>query len=155
MKEVFGDALSLRKEYTYLAVTTNGFVKNNGEAVMGAGIAKRINLYGLAHGVNMAKILGEMITKNGNVTQKLCTNIISFPVKHNWFEKADIDLIVRSIQQLKSLLAPGETVLLPRPGCGNGKLSWEHQVKPAIAPHLNEQITIVHWAEIKEKKRGI
>jgi hypothetical protein len=39
MKEVFGDAFDLIKNYDSLCITTNGYVKNNGACVMGRGIA--------------------------------------------------------------------------------------------------------------------
>lgn len=146
MKEVFGDAMVLRRNYTYLCVTTNGFVKKNGEAVMGAGIAKTVNLLSHKHGMNAAARLGRLITKNGNVVQRIFKNVIAFPVKHNWWEAADIELIKRSCVQLMELLGPEETVLLPRPGCGNGKLQWDF-VKREIEGLLDDRVTIVHWKE--------
>jgi hypothetical protein len=36
-----------------------------------------------------------------------------------------------------------QTILLPRPGCGNGQLDWA-QVGPAIAPLLDDRVTIVY-----------
>ena len=151
MKEVFGDAMVLRRNYTYLCVTTNGFVKKNGEAVMGAGIAKTVNLLSHKHGMNAAARLGRLITKNGNVVQRIFKNVIAFPVKHNWWEAADIELIKESCRQLVSLLGPDETALLPRPGCGNGKLNWS-DVKPVIEKILDDRVSIVHW---KEEGKGV
>ena len=51
--------------------------------------------------------------------------IYTFPVKHHWREPADISLIVRSAMQLSELVDHygDKTVVIPRPGCGNGKLS--------------------------------
>ena len=48
-----------------LCVTTNGFIKANGECVMGAGIAKRIK----DMLPNVPSMLGKLIKRNGNITQ--------------------------------------------------------------------------------------
>ena len=41
MNEITGNILNyIGKPKTLVCITTNGFVKNNGEAVMGAGCAK-------------------------------------------------------------------------------------------------------------------
>ena len=140
MKEVFGNAMVLRKDYTYLAVTTNGFVKKNGSAVMGAGIAKAV----ANEDPKAPAILGLKIKTNGNIVQKIYSNVISFPVKHNWYEEADIELIKKSCIQLMKLIGPEDMVLLPRPGCGNRKLKWE-EVKPIIEPLLDDRVSVVHW----------
>lgn len=142
MKEIFGNAWDLYLNYTYLAITTNGFVKMNGEAVMGRGIALQIKL----RYPDMPMILGYLIKTNGNIVQHLVSNFISFPVKHKWFEVADIELIKRSCKQLMELLQPNETCLLPRPGCGNGKLDWSY-VKPIIQDLLDDRVTIVHFED--------
>ena len=73
-------------EADVLVVTTNGFVKRNGECVMGAGCAREATKrFG-----GIAKILGDAITKHGNVVNYCGTwlspkgknmPILSFPVK--------------------------------------------------------------------------
>ena len=147
MNEIYGDALELIKtqQFNCLCITTNGTIKGNGECVMGRGIAltikQRIPQFPL--------VLGNMITVHGNHVYrfpiKSCV-LFSFPVKHNWYEEADPQLIVRSAKELVALLKPNEVVLLPRPGCGNGKLSWA-DVKPLLEPILTEQVFIVHWGK--------
>ena len=149
MKEVYGDALILRRNFTYLCVTTNGFVKKDGTAVMGAGIAKSIAKKDPAAPAR----LGMRIRKNGNIVQKFYNNVIAFPVKHNWWEVADIELIKESCRQLVKLLGPNETALLPRPGCGNGKLNWS-DVKPEIESILDDRVSIVHWSEDTPKAQN-
>lgn len=115
-----------------VCITTNGTVKKNGEAVMGRGCA-----FEATHRIpGIAKTLGGLIQSYGNVVLEHLTrmeDVISFPVKHNWWEQADLKLIEHSAGRLW-VLADGEpekTFILPRPGCGNGRLTWE-QVKPAI-----------------------
>ena len=85
MLEIFGDAFELKKDFTYLCITTNGFVKNNGEAVMGRGIAQTIK----RKDESISLRLGSLIKENGNVVQQITSKYLAFPVKHNWWEVAD------------------------------------------------------------------
>ena len=145
MKEIKGDVWELMKgEFQVVCITTNGFVKSNGECVMGAGIAKtcRDTFDGIA------KKLGAYIKKYGNrvfVLHKYEDGVIlTFPVKHNWWEDADIKLIKKSCKELIELLDKNPhitKVLLPRPGCGNGKLNWA-DVKPVIEEILDDRVYV-------------
>jgi hypothetical protein len=145
MKEDYGNIWHMPGDA--ICITTNGFVKKNGEAVMGAGIAKEANNFY----PGLAKALGEFICIGGNRVHPLYFDntweqlILSFPVKHNWWEKADMELIRKSCQELIEYLdvtKPLQNVLLPRPGCGNGKLQWK-DVKREIKPLLDDRITVV------------
>ena len=98
---------------------------------------------------------GENLRKYGNCINILVPledgrKVVSFPVKHNWHETADIELIIRSCREAMCRTAnyPEEKFLLPRPGCGNGGLSWE-DVKPMIEPILDDRFYIVHFKEEK------
>ena len=82
MKYYYGDIIKDKLGTNcVICVTTNGFTKKNGEAVMGRGIALSVQqrIKGLA------SILGKKITDNGNITQLLYkyedTILVSFPVK--------------------------------------------------------------------------
>lgn len=94
MKYFYGDIIKakLGKEDCSVCITTNGFRKKNGEAVMGRGIAKQIKTLFLSKParINIAEYLGIAIARNGNIVQKVamyptgtfCVNdIVSFPVK--------------------------------------------------------------------------
>ena len=128
-------------------ITTNGFVKRNGECVMGAGCA----LEAKTKWSELPKVLGDSIRKYGNVVTPIrlgdesdSAMLFAFPVKHNWFEKADIELIRRSAEQLVnkvSVFSPS-AVVMPRPGCGNGGLRWE-DVKPVIEPILDDRFHVI------------
>ena len=164
MLEARGNMLEM--ECDALCITTNGFVKSNGASVMGAGIAKqmRVTIPGLD------KILGQKIAREGNNVHFLLNynniGIVSFPVKpiteisngenfvkHKFFPvgttvpgwacKANIDLIVRSCQQLVALANQygWQRVLLPRVGCGAGELNWS-SVKKVIEPLLDDRFII-------------
>lgn len=130
MHEIKSDLWS--PEWDLRCITTNGFVKNNNECVMGRGVAFQAkNKY-----PQLAKIVGQLIRESGNHVYHLSDySIATFPVKHNWWEKANLMLIRQSIIELETLvdiMPEIKKVALPRPGCGNGKLTWE-EVKPLVA----------------------
>lgn len=94
----------------------------------------------------IGKELGMAIRANGNVVQLLDGGrVVAFPVKKMWMLKADIALIANSAQQLKAMadMQPGVTFYLPRPGIGNGKLSWD-DVRPVLE-ELPENVVVCIW----------
>lgn len=126
---------------TVIVIPTNGDVNRNGECVMGRGLAlqakKRIP--------GIALELGKEIKQQGNVPVFLDhADCLSFPVKHHWFEKADLDLIQQSACILESLAHDyWEAVFVGvRFGCGNGKLNWK-DVKP-ILESLPDNVLILN-----------
>lgn len=173
MNSFVGDVLGKVDQENNIAVcvTTNGFVKRNGQCVMGRGIAKAVcDKYA---DLNITKLLGDKITANGNIVQVI-TNVgnnvlIAFPVKKvmchcdgnnvvvhmaynykkgdvvpGWACKADIGLIEQSCLQLLELIKTlgVERVYLPRPGCGAGELKWE-DVKNVLERTLDDERIIV------------
>ncbi len=143
MKEVFGDLWEFNG---IIAVTTNGFVKRVGTCVMGGGCAKQatIRFPGLPHK------LGTRISAEGNHVFYFPEHkLITFPVKHTWWEVADLGLIERSARELLKLIEVKkikEAVYLPRPGCGNGRLKWDG-VKKILSPILkSDQFHIVTYS---------
>ena len=127
-----------------LCITTNGTVKRNGCAVMGAGVAKQA-----AERIpGIDAFLGKKLTQRGNKVSRIAgvdlpvrydQNVLSFPVKHHWRERADIDLIAKSAEELRNLFEFGfvglEGVFLPKPGCANGGLDW-NDVEPVLEQFL-------------------
>lgn len=146
MKEISGDAWKLKKNYTYLAITTNNYVKADFSAVMGRGIALEAkNKY-----PNIEYRIGYLLTWYPKTTRKIgLDNLIMFPVKHTWNQPADIRLIIESAKELMRILGPDETVLLPRPGCGNGGLQWSY-VKKYIENILDDRVTVISFATQEE-----
>lgn len=125
-------------------ITTNGMVKTNGACVMGRGCAKEAR--DMFPYLDMH--LGHLILENGNHVHYLGKwadrwNIASFPVKVHWQDRADLGLIKQSLRELKELVDGDgcESVILPRPGCGNGQLSWE-DVKPLLTS-LDDRFIVV------------
>lgn len=132
-----------------VCVTTNGMTKNNGDAVMGAGIARSF----AEKYPSLPKILGEKLRTEGNHVHDITTitntykeqHIVSFPTKHHWKNDSDIALIKQSAKELKALADKNNwtCIYLPRPGFGCGRLSWL-DVKPVIANILDDRF-IVTW----------
>jgi hypothetical protein len=142
MKEIFGDLFE-QKDADAICITTNGSVKKNGKAVMGRGCAREAN-----RRWNCSKILGKAIKECGNVPMIFRRTegyaVVSFPVKHRWWEKADLNLIRGSAKRLVELVNyhGWKKVILPRPGCGNGKLDWK-DVKPILEPILDDRFYVI------------
>lgn len=124
-----------------IAISTNGFVKANGEAVMGRGCAKQATQ--LFEGV--AKRFGAYLRKNGNIPGYLLLNdlgsgapagdrLMILPVKHNWWEAAELGLITKSRDFLcgEAVHNPDWIFHVPRLGCGNGRLDWSRMVRPLM-----------------------
>ena len=134
----------LINENKFICITTNGTVKKNGECVMGRGNALTAKeIY-----PDLPKIIGDGIERLGNrVFWFEKYRLFTFPVKHNYYEKADMNLIKRSIDQLTGLMAYyeiEEKVYLPRPGCYNGKLNWNDVKKELDQLPLPNNLIFIH-----------
>lgn len=129
MKEIHGDMFAyLGRDKFRLCITTNGFVKNDGTAVMGRGNARKaVQVFQEEYNVNLPETLGKALQRDGNVMHRLTTQLYTFPVKEHWADKAKIKLIRKSAQALNELAKAhlDKIFILPRPGCGNGGLKWE------------------------------
>lgn len=141
MKEVRANLWDYHPEHL-IAITTNGMVKNNGACVMGRGCAKEAR--DKYPGLDFA--LGKHIRAHGNTPCMFPNhNIVTFPVKHHWNQPADENLIRISAVRIKGAMdARGiKDIYIPRPGCGNGSLNWEAQVKPILEPIFNDDRFII------------
>ena len=150
MKEVKGDIWDYHKQGKYIVIPTNGTVKINGEAVMGRGLALQAKLKFPCIPRTIGKYLGILGTVP-IVFQDI--KVLTFPVKYNWFEKADVTLIEESCKHLVYMWYHcKEEVYLPRVGCGNGRLDWK-DVKPILEKYLDDRFIIVNNEE--EVKPGL
>jgi hypothetical protein len=141
MIEITGDIWEFHKSGWPIAITTNGELNTKGAAIMGKGIAldAKIRFPGFP-----AK-LGDHIKRHGNNLGYFSPyRIFSFPTKNDWRQNSDIVLIERSSMQLAYAAnwLGFDRVYLVRPGCNNGKLSWD-VVKPVIAKYLDDKYIIV------------
>ena len=136
MIEIEGNIWDYFSIDSWVVVTTNGTVKHNNrfrrpQLVMGAGIAKQAKIY--FPGVDYK--LGKLVSHGGLSIEFLeQEHLVAFPTKHNWYDAtSDIKLIEGG---LKVLANHTGIFYLPRLGCGNGKLSWEDEVKPLMKQYL-------------------
>ena len=141
MKEVKGNIWDYYDKGNWIVITTNGTVKSNGECVMGRGVA----LEAKTRFPKLAKKLGDWIRHNGNIPGRFSDyKLFSFPVKHNWQEKADPKLIDETCKHLLGLvLGSTYTIYMVRPGCGNGHLLWK-DVKPVLERYLSDRFVVVN-----------
>ena len=149
MKEITGDIWDFHKQGHWIVITTNGSVKANGEAVMGGGKVRGTAFQAKQRFPGVAKILGDAIRESGNVLHHWGKEgLIFFPVKHNWWEKADLVLIEQSTKELRDFFNDVIAdypipIYLTRVGCGNGGLDWETQVKPILEKYLDDRFIVV------------
>jgi len=139
MREISGNIWDYQKT-AIVAVTTNGQVAKNGRAVMGRGVAAQA----ARHFPWFPERLGACIAENGNHVHPLGDNLVSFPVEHSPYEVPDLGLIERSARELAALAdkAGWTTVVVPRPGCGGGGLSW-HDVRRLLEPHFDDRFLVI------------
>lgn len=167
MRTAYADLFGDRGPVTR-CITTNGYIKRNGEAVMGRGVAQQA----AKRWPSLPLRLGQKIKRHGNIVQPIPGpwdgyELISFPVKHHWQQPACLTggkdcpglgpwplvgspqcsgLIVRSANQLVALTERNgwRMVMLPRPGCGNGGLDWT-AVEPILRNILDIRFVVVDW----------
>lgn len=137
---VFGDAI---------VIPVNGYVKTDGRAVMGRGLAKQA----ADKWKHLPLLLGNAITAgrvtgHGNHVRDLWKpsygpTIVTFPVKRSWRDQADPGLIMQSVEELVGLTdrLGWKDVALPRVGCGNGGLEWS-LVEKLLEP-LDDRFVLV------------
>ena len=143
---------NLPKNGEAMCVTTNGIVKADGHAVMGAGIAKQANDM-----LHLSARLGSYIKQYGNRAFNLgtyrrhCLNetviftVFSLPTKHHYRDDSDITLICQSCEQLMQMcdkFSITKCYLTP-PGCGCGRLNYETTVRPWISQILDDRFIVV------------
>jgi len=172
-----GNIMNYIGKVSAIIITTNGFVKSNGECVMGRGIAKQFaDKY-----INIPTLVGNNIRTNGNVVSIITniagTDIIMFPVKPittiydgnnivehakskfsvgqsvpGFYAKADIEIIRESCGILNGIIREKnyKHVILPLLGCGAGELSFKNDVEPLILEKFSH-LDSVYVMSYKEK----
>lgn len=145
MKEIKGNIWDYYDKGNWIVITTNGTVKKNGECVMGRGVAREAKLIHPGFPLELGKAIKEF----GNCVFEFSYRILTMPVKHHWYEKADLKLIEASCQQLVEHLiyeSKLKELYMVRPGCGNGRLDWK-DVKPILEKYLDDRFIIVERRE--------
>lgn len=142
MLEKYGDLWEARQPGDWVCITVNAFIRNDGCLVMGRGIA----LEASRKYPYLQKRLGVLIEEHGSRVEVLeDLQLISFPVKRHFKDKADLQIIHRStLQLLEASSQISGRILMPRPGAGFGRLDWL-EVKPMIAHYLtNDRFVVFH-----------
>lgn len=146
MIEAVGDLW--RYPADFRVITTNGTVKRNGCAVMGRGCAQEAQ----ARYPQLPRLLGRRLRATGNRVYFFAEHVLgadrglfTFPVKHAWHETADLTLIVQSVADFQRQLLSSATYIMPRPGCGNGGLSWT-AVRPLLL-QLPDNVVVIDFGE--------
>jgi hypothetical protein len=146
MREAVGDLWVLGGDAR--CITTNGTLTKTGRGVMGRGVA----LQAKSRYLGIEKRLANHLRLQGNhvgvlleVGEDVSVPLVVFPVKHQWHEHADLNLIKQSAEELVALAdrRGWQEVLLPRPGCGNGHLSWA-LVEKIVRPRLDDRFVVVY-----------
>ena len=153
MKEIHDDDMFDLIDHTYinssvLCITTNGDLNKNGECIMGKGVALQFkNLF-----PDLPKRIGNFIQQYGNRVFNLGLfnykgipiRIMTFPTKHHWKEESDINLIRKSCEEIIQVCDKYncDTIFLPAPGIGSGKLNYKTTVEPVISLILDSRFYI-------------
>ena len=139
MVEASGDLWTYPADFR--VITTNGSVRNDGHAVMGRGCARQAK----DKFPGLARELGARLRSHGNRLHYWPAYLLfTFPVKHRWMEAADPELIRASTEEFAQQLLESATYVMPRPGCGNGQLSWG-DVRPIVAA-LPDNVVVIDFA---------
>lgn len=155
MENIVGDLweLAQNKDVDAVVITTNGFVKPNGEAVLGKGIA----LSAKEKWPDLPRRLGGYLVRFGNRPFRFRVNnfspdLVTLPTKPaftkdgkpGWYTNSDLELILLGALDLVEMADKfaWQKVLLPRPGVGAGGLDWG-TVEPALASVLDERFICV------------
>jgi hypothetical protein len=138
------DIFDTASQFDAICVTTNGVITKTQALVMGAGVAKQFKLK--YPGIEYE--LGKKVRCYGNIPfliYKKKQAIVSFPTKHNWKDKSDLDLIEASAKALVKLATSRfwTKVALPAPGVGKGGLSWKKEVEPLLINILDDRFVIL------------
>ncbi len=111
MLEAQGDIFDLVGQVDAICITTNGFIKKNGEAVMGKGCAKQA----AQRWPQLPAILGDLVTNRGNRVFRLLTvdgtEILSYPVKRiERIIEEEVEIPFLVVRHMQSKFKAGSTV---------------------------------------------
>jgi hypothetical protein len=132
MEIVEGDLWSFYDQGYYVVVPTNRATRRDGAAIMGRGVAQQA----VQRFPKLPQWYGAELRSGTYFKIFHEQRLVMFPVKNDWREQADLELIKSSCIALRAeALRTGFRAALPLVGCGFGELS-EEQVIPLLETHL-------------------
>lgn len=125
-----------------VVIPTNTTRKANGEAIMGAGLAKQAQ----DRMPDLPRVYGDHLSR-GEVRVVLeALRVILLPTKQDWRKPAQLPLIEEGLRWMvghERLRRLGWEVAVPPLGCGLGTLRWDDQVRPLMERYLDERFVVV------------
>lgn len=132
-------------------ITTNGFLKANGECVMGRGCAMEAR----DRYPGLSKRIGDRIAETGNHAYVFDVDepwqLVTFPVKPargsngepGFMCPAELGIIEASAWRVAIMAETfgWQEIVMPRPGSGNGRLKWA-DVKRVLGPILDDRFIV-------------
>lgn len=149
MEVISGDLWSFYDQGHYAVIPTNLTTRRDGAAIMGRGVAQQA----VQRFPKLPRWYGVKLRADIYFTIFHEQRLVMFPVKDDWRERADLELIKSSCIALRAeALRTGFRAALPLVGCGFGELS-EEQVIPLLEMHLPQPcFTLVRrGAGVKER----
>jgi O-acetyl-ADP-ribose deacetylase (regulator of RNase III) len=129
-----------------IVIPVNWTTKRNGDAVMGAGVAKQAaeRWPELPQRLGMAIHFAAGPAPQRFVMSSDGQHVVCFPTKGDWRQPSTIEAIEFGSVALVRLAEywGWKTVTLPRLGCGLGKLDWD-DVRPVLAKHLDDRFIVL------------
>ena len=140
MRIIHGDLWEQHQQGKVIAITTGGALLKDGRCDMPRGCARQAK----DRLPQLAWHLGQQIRMHGNHVFDLGSRIVSFPVENSPLEMPELKLIERSCRELVELTnyKGWRLVVVPRPGCGGGGLSWS-EVRIVLERHFDDRFQII------------
>lgn len=140
LQQMTGDLWEQHQNGHVIAITTGGLVRKDGTCVMPSGTA----LQAARKFPQLPGILGQQIRQKGMHVFELENRIVSFPVENSPYENPELSIIRQSCLELVELAeSKGWTrIVVPRPGCGHGGLSW-NEVQPILANYFDKRFIVI------------
>lgn len=143
MLEQEGRLVDYYLQGAWVCVPTNGTTNKAGRALVSRGIAKEL----AAYCPELERALGARTLRDGHRVHLLeRLRVVTFPTRVHCLDPANLVLIRKSALELMQVLAEHPEiahVYLTRPGCGIGGLTWHNEVRPTIAPILDDRVVIL------------
>lgn len=142
-----------KKDVDAIVCTTNNVIKSNGSLVMGRGIAAQFKETFKGIDYRWGKLVEGyqegghndygIILDGPNKYNHNSIYLIGLQTKREWFDPSPIDLVEFSCRKLFDLanLLCWSSIIMTKPGCGNGGLDWK--VVEKKIKFLDDRFTIV------------